>query len=204
MLPGAVDLSLRLKIEQAGAQVLHRRARAITREELESADVQRLIDLMFATLAGVGVGLAAPQVGAELRLVVIEDPAEFHRLVAPELLAAQERVPIAPHVLVNPVLVVDDLSPVEFFEGCLSIDGYRAIVLRARSLHVRAMDRFGEPFERTARGWYARILQHEVDHLDGRLYVERMLPRTFVSATSAAERWTKLPVDEARRLLGAT
>jgi peptide deformylase len=86
----------------------------------------------------------------------------------------------------------------------LSVDGYRAIVPRARAVHLRALDRYGQPFERSARGWYARILQHEVDHLDGRLYVERMFSRTFVSAASAAQHWAKLPADEARQLLGAT
>ena len=66
---------------------------------------------------------------------------------------------------------------------------------------MQALDRFGEPFERDASGWYARILQHEVDHLAGRLYLERMLPRTFVTATSFAQRWSKAPIDEAKRLL---
>jgi peptide deformylase len=198
----ADELGLRLQIVQAGAAVLHQPARPLTLAELESAAVQRLIDLMFATLARTGVGLAAPQVGAGLRLVVIEDPAEFHGLVDPELLAAQERVPVEPHVLVNPRLSVVDATPAEFFEGCLSVDGYRAIVPRARGVHVRALDRFGQPFERAAHGWYARILQHEIDHLDGRLYIQRMLPHTFITATSAAQDWSKRSIQEAKRALG--
>jgi peptide deformylase len=197
------ELNVRLQILQAGARGLHAPARELSLAELASADVQRLIDLMFATLAGTGVGLAAPQVGAGIRVVVIEDPPAYHALVDPPLLVAQQRVPVEPHVLVNPRLSVVDATPAEFFEGCLSVDGYRAIVPRARGVHVRALDRFGQPFERAAHGWYARILQHEIDHLDGRLYLQRMLPQTFVTATSAAHEWGKLPVPEAKHALGA-
>jgi peptide deformylase len=192
-----VNLRLRLQIEQAGAQVLHHRARDLDPAELALPETQNLIDLMFATLAGTGVGLAAPQVGVGLRLVVIEDPPAFHTLVPTELLDAQERVPVEPHVLVNPVLeVLDDAHSAAFFEGCLSVEGYRAVVPRARHVRVRALDRHGEPFEREATGWYARILQHECDHLDGRLYLERMLPRTFFTAQAVAQHWSKLPIDQ--------
>src|ERR1051326_1890132 len=102
-------------------------------------------------------------------------------------------------VLVNPVVAVLDDGPAEFFEGCLSVDGYRAIVPRARRVRVRALDRAGQAFERDATGWYARIIQHEVDHLAGRLYLSRMLPGTFVSASSAAQHWTHVPISEAKQ-----
>jgi peptide deformylase len=197
----AADWTPRLRIEQAGSEVLHRPARAVTSEELRSADVQRLIDAMFGTLAGVGVGLAAPQVGVGLQVVVIEDPAELQATVPAELLREQERVPIEAHALINPTLTMDEGDLAEYFEGCLSVDGYRAIVPRARRVRVRALDRFGEPFDRDASGWYARILQHEVDHLAGRLYLERMLPRTFLTATSYAQDWSKLSIDEVKRRL---
>jgi peptide deformylase len=134
-------------------------------------------------------------------VVVIEDPPELQATVPEELLRKQERVPIQAQVLVNPSLIVDEGELADYFEGCLSVDGYRAIVPRARRVRVQALDRFGEPFGRDASGWYARILQHEVDHLAGRLYLERMLPRTFVTATSFAQRWSKAPIDEAKRLL---
>jgi peptide deformylase len=194
---------LRLRIEQAGAQVLHQPARAVSPAEVKSKELQRLIEAMFATLAGTGVGLAAPQVGVGWQLVVISDPAELHAAVSPELLADQQRVPIQPHVLINPTLAIEDPTPAEFFEGCLSVDGYRAIVPRARSVRVSALDRHGEPFERQAIGWYARILQHEIDHLEGRLYLERMLPGTFVSAASVSQHWSQLPIAEAKRILGS-
>lgn len=180
-----MEWPLRLRIEQAGAPVLQTPAREVSLEELATPHVQDLIEMMFATLRGVGVGLAAPQIGVPLRLVVIEDPAAAHAAVDPDLLVAQGRVPVEPHVLVNPELTVDDAEQAEFFEGCLSVDGYRAIVPRARSVRVRAFDHRGEHFERVAVGWYARIVQHEIDHLDGRLYIERMLPRTFVTTQHA-------------------
>jgi peptide deformylase len=192
--------SVRLRIEQAGAPVLHQPSRVVDPVELASLEVQRLIDLMLATLDGVGVGLAAPQVGVGLQIVVIEDPARFHAQVSPELLRQQERVPVPRHVLVNPIVDVLDPTPAEFFEGCLSVDGYRAIVPRARRLRLRALDRSGKPIDREASGWYARILQHETDHLAGRLYLERMLARTLVSAASVPF-WTSLPIEEAKRRL---
>lgn len=200
----AAELRLRLRIEQAGAEILHRPARSVSSTELDSDEVQHLIDHMFATLAGVGVGLAAPQVGVGLQVVVIEDPADAQASVPPELLRHQERVPLAPHVLVNPVVEVVDPTPAEFFEGCLSVDGYRAIVPRARRVRVRALDRSGQPFETEAGGWYARIIQHEVDHLAGRLYIQSMLSGSFVSSASALQHWTKLPIDEVKRRLASS
>lgn len=191
-----LDWPVRLRIEQAGAPVLHTPARDVSLEQLATPGVQQLIEMMFATLRGVGVGLAAPQIGLPLRLVVIEDPAPAHAAVDPDLLLAQGRVPVEPHVLVNPVLTVEDAEQAEFFEGCLSVEGYRAIVPRARSVRVRAVDRTGAPLERIAIGWYARILQHEIDHLDGRLYTERMRARTFVTAENSRIFWSDVPVAE--------
>src|SRR5437899_1896207 len=98
------DWTPRLRIEQAGAEVLHHSARAVTPAELRSPEIQRLIDAMFATLAGVGVGLAAPQVGVGLQIVVIEDPAELQASVPDELRREQERVPIEAQALINPAL----------------------------------------------------------------------------------------------------
>jgi peptide deformylase len=197
------DWKPRLRIEQTGSPILHRAAEHVAREAIASPEVQQLIDMMIATLDGIGVGLAAPQVGAGLRIAIIGDPPELHASVPAELLREQERVPIETHVLINPTLIEDGDELAEYFEGCLSVDFYRAIVPRRRRIRVHALDRFGQAFEREASGWYARILQHEVDHLDGRLYVERMLPRTFVSAASYSQQWSKLPVAEAKGLLGA-
>ena len=191
-----------LPIVAAGHAVLRQRAREVPAEEISSAPVQQLVDAMIATVAGVGVGLAAPQVGVPLRIVVIEDPAEYHEQMPAELLEAQGRVPVERYVLINPVLTVVDDTPAEWFEGCLSVEGYRAIVPRASAVHLRALDRHGAPYELEASGWHARILQHEVDHLDGRLYVDRMLTRTLVDATTYSERWGGESIDEVKRIFG--
>ncbi|MGZ4785021.1 MAG: peptide deformylase [Acidimicrobiales bacterium] len=188
----------RLPIVQAGDPVLRQPARPVEVDELGSARVQRLIDAMIASVSGVGVGLAAPQVGVGLRIAVIEDPPEYHEQMPDDLLEAQGRTPVERYVLINPELTVVDDTPAEWFEGCLSVDGYRAIVPRASSVHVRALDRDGRPFELDATGWHARILQHEIDHLDGCLYVDRMLTRTLVDSDSYSERWGGDTIDHVK------
>lgn len=198
-----VEWNLRLRIEQAGSPTLRRAAAPVAPEDIPSPAIQRLIDMMLATLEGIGVGLAAPQVGAGLRIAVIGDPLELQASVPPELLREQERVPVETHVLINPVLTYNADEQKDFFEGCLSVDGYRAIVPRKRRIRVSALDRSGQPFEREATGWYARILQHEVDHLDGQLYIERMLPQTFISSSSYTANFAQLPIAEAKRLLAS-
>ena len=161
-----------LKIVQVGAPVLRNPTRPLSPDELKSAEIQQLIAWMRETMRDApGVGLAAPQVGVPLRLAVIEDPSE-----APD----KERLPVPFHVLINPQLALGP-DVVEQYEGCLSLDGFQALVPRARTVEVNALDHHGEPVKIEASGWYARILQHEIDHLDGRLYIDRMHTRTFTT-----------------------
>ena len=115
-----------------------------------------------------GVGLAAPQVGVPLQLAVIEDKQEYMSGLTPEHIAERERQPVPFHVIINPVLHVVSGADVEFFEGCLSVPGFTAIVPRARQVRVECLDQTGAPRSIEASGWYARILQHEIDHLTGR------------------------------------
>jgi peptide deformylase len=192
-----------LKIVQSGEPVLRRRARELTPEEIVSPAVQQLIALMRDTMRDApGVGLAAPQVGVEVRLVVIEDRAEYHVGLSPEDLASRERKPVDFHVLINPRLTVEDPTPVEFFEGCLSVSGFAALVARARGVRVEALDHRGQPVSIAARGWYARILQHELDHLDGMLYLDRMESRSFTTAENHRRYWASYQVAEVRKALG--
>ncbi|EAU63659.1 peptide deformylase, partial [Stigmatella aurantiaca] len=179
-----------LKIVQAGEPVLRQRARELTPEEISSPEVKQLIQLMRDTMRDApGVGLAAPQVGVGLRLVVVEDRAEYHVGIKPEDLSARERQPVDFHVLINPTLVVEDPALVEFHEGCLSVAGFSALVPRARGVRVEALDEHGAPVTLVAKGWYARILQHEFDHLEGRLYLDRMEPRSFSTAENHRRHW---------------
>lgn len=197
-MPGMV-----LKIVQAGDPVLRQRARELTPEEISSPEVKQLIAVMRDTMRDTpGVGLAAPQVGVGLRVVVVEDRPEYQAGVPPEDLAARERKPIEFHALINPRLVVEDPTPVEFFEGCLSVSGYTALVSRARGVRVEALDENGKPVSISARGWYARILQHEVDHLDGALYLDRMETRSFALVDNHRRHWAGRTAAEVRKALG--
>ncbi|AKQ66635.1 Peptide deformylase [Myxococcus hansupus] len=192
-----------LKIVQAGEPVLRRKARDLTLEEIASPETQRLIEQMRDTMRDApGVGLAAPQVGVGLRLIVVEDRAEYQTGLSAKDLAARERSPVAFHVLINPKLVVEDATTAEFHEGCLSVSGYAALVARARGVRVEALDERGAPVTVRARGWYARILQHELDHLDGALYVDRMESRSFATAENHRRHQAGRTTEELRAELG--
>jgi len=159
-----------LKIVQTGDPVLRAPARPLTPKDIQSAELQQLIELMRETMRDApGVGLAAPQVGVPLQLAVIEDIGESEE---------QERRPVPFHVIATPRLTLGD-ELVEHREGCLSVEGFQAVVPRARAVIVEALDHRGEAVTIRAAGWYARILQHEIDHLDGTLYIDRMKTRTF-------------------------
>jgi peptide deformylase len=192
-----------LKVRQAGEAVLRQQARPLSLDEVRSADIGRLIELMRETMRDApGVGLAAPQIGESIQLAVIEDREEYHRSVAPELLAERERSPVPFQVIINPRLTVDDRATAAFFEGCLSVTGYGAIVPRARAVRVECLNERAEEVVIEARGWYARILQHEIDHLNGVLYVDRMEPRSFTSAENLNRHWKDKPIQEASASLG--
>lgn len=150
-----------------------------------------MIDLMRETMRDApGVGLAAPQIGEPLRLAVIEDRAEYMKDLDPAVVAARERAPVQFHVIINPRIVLGG-EMVEHFEGCLSIAGFLATVPRARNVVVDCLNQEGEPVRITARGWYARILQHEIDHLNGTLYLDRMNTRSFTTQENH-KRFTKV------------
>ena len=167
-----------LKIVQTGDPVLRAPARPVTAADLATAELQQLIELMRETMRDApGVGLAAPQVGVPLQLAVIEDVGESE---------AQERKPVPFHVIATPRLTLGD-EVVEHYEGCLSVEGFQALVPRARAVTVEALDHRGQPVTIRAAGWYARILQHEIDHLGGTLYIDRMKTRTFSSSRNLAK-----------------
>ena len=169
-----------LPIVQTGDPVLRQEARELSLEELASPRIQQLIVDMRDTMRDApGVGLAAPQVGEPLQLVVIEDAARLQANLTPEQLAERERTIVPFHVLVNPRLTLVGDDQVQAFEGCLSFKGFVMVVPRSRRCRVEALDEHGQPVEREASGWYARILQHECDHLRGTLCCDRMDSRTL-------------------------
>jgi peptide deformylase len=191
-----------LKIVQVGDPVLRRKARALDADELASPKLQQLIELMRDTMRDApGVGLAAPQVGESLQLAVIEDSPHLMAGLTPQQLAEREREPVPFHVLVNPALELDTDETVEAFEGCLSFAGFLMIVPRARRVRVSALDELGRPVTIHATGWYARILQHEIDHLSGIVCCDRMDARTLTTADNFARRWRTSSVAEVRASL---
>ena len=171
---------MKLKIWQAGDAVLREKSRPLTPDEILSQPIRDLVESMRETMHDApGVGLAAPQVGLPWQLAVIEDQPELIQKLSARQIAERERRPVPFHVLINPILVMETGDPAEFFEGCLSIAGFTAIVPRARRVRVDCLNLRAEPVSITAEGWYARILQHEIDHLNGILYIDRMKSRSF-------------------------
>jgi peptide deformylase len=203
VIAGAAILCAVVDIVQAGDPVLRRRAEAVSLDALATPFVQQLIATMVQTMRSApGVGLAAPQLGESLRILVMEDD-------NPEQMAAMSqarrvelrRERFGLHVVVNPVLEPVGEETDEFFEGCLSVDGYRALVVRHRRVHLSGWDAAGAPVALDLEGWPARIAQHECDHLDGILYVERMDPRTFTTNANLDRWWKARPAGEIHRAL---
>lgn len=176
-----------LPIVAAGDPVL--RAGAAPYEgELEPALLAAFVEALRVTMrAAPGVGLAAPQVGVELRIAVIEDPAP----VPDEVRLARGRVPQPFRVLVNPSYEPVGSARAAFFEGCLSVPGYQAVVARHAEVRLTGEDEHGRPLDEVFTGWPARIVQHETDHLDGVLYLDRAELRSLSAGQTVMERWAQ-------------
>lgn len=169
-----------LKIVQTGDPILRRISRALTPEEIKSSSIQQLIVSMRDTMREApGVGLAAPQIGESLQMAVIEDRPEYVKEISADQLTELQRGAIDFHVIINPKISFIDEATVTFFEGCLSVTGFGALVRRALNVRVECLNERAEPITIHAQGWYARILQHEIDHLNGTLYIDRMETRSF-------------------------
>ena len=194
---------MKLKIVQAGDPVLRKKSRQLTREEITSAQIQQLIDLMRQTMREApGVGLAAPQIGQSIQLAVIEDRSTYINDLSADELAERQRSAIPFHVIINPKLSVVGNSTAQFFEGCLSVEGYQAVVDRALNVRVECLNEQGEAVTINAQGWYARILQHEIDHLNGTLYVDRMKTRTLTTVPNAQRHWNSKSIEQVLSELG--
>lgn len=153
-----------LKVAQLGHPILRRRAASVPRDTLRSRDFQRFVDDLIETMREyTGVGLAAPQVHEGLQVLAVEAQ------------KGQGEVPAIPlTVLVNPVVTPLGNSLEEDWEGCLSLPGLRGKVPRNREVRVEALDRRGEPLDFTATDFFARVIQHEYDHLQGIMFLDRM------------------------------
>ena len=176
------------KIVKYPDPILEQKSEPVT--DFGTPELELLVENMFETMyASKGVGLAAPQIGELLQLAVIEDRAEYHKTLSEAELKERGRTVVPFHVIVNPVLELRGAPSVTFFEGCLSLPGYGAMVSRETDVRVTCLDHRGEPQVIEASGWHARILQHEIDHLRGTLYIDRMHPRSFSSLENYTRHW---------------
>ena len=147
-----------MDIVQVGEAVLRGKSKLVERDEILSSRTEQLIARMRDAMRNApGVGLAAPQIGVPLSIAVIEDKPEYMKDIPEEVLAARGRKPVPFHVIINPVLTLHPGTPVEVFEGCLSLAGFTAIVPRAQEVRVECLDQHGEPQVIEASGWYARL-----------------------------------------------
>src|SRR5919112_3720777 len=151
-----------LKVARMGHPALRRRARAIDKSDLKNPLLQKLFDDMIDTMYEYhGVGLAGPQVHEGLRVFVAmldEEPDEKSEAT----------------VVINPEIVPGDGAMEEGWEGCLSIPDLRGLVPRHAAITLKALDRAGRVVELPLKGFAARVAQHETDHLDGVLFLDRM------------------------------
>ncbi len=162
-----------LEILQHNNPILRKIAAEVPIEEITSKRIQDIISSMKETMhAAPGVGLAASQVGISLQIAVIEDREEYMSAMTPEIRKERGRVPIPFHVIINPTLKIINSTEATYFEGCLSVNGVSRITPRAQKVIVECYDENGEKKIIHAEGWYARILQHEIDHLNGKLYID--------------------------------
>jgi peptide deformylase len=176
-----------LKVARIGNPVVRGAARAVSKEELRSPEIQRLIDDMIATMHEYdGVGVAAPQIHVSLKLAVLEVPASDPR--------SENVVPLT--VLVNPRVTPLGDETIDGWEGCLSVPELRGLVPRFRRVRLEALDREGRAFVAEAEGFHARVIQHECDHLDGRVYLDRMRDMRSLACLPELERFVLAEHDE--------
>lgn len=190
-------------ITQTGAPVLRERAKDVTPQQLSSPEFKALVARMVEAMrAAPGVGLAAPQLGVSMRVLVMEDRQDLQASLTKEELAERERVPVPLRVIINPTLTPVGEEKVTFFEGCLSVSGFAALVERFREVEVSGLDENGQPVVWKVRGWPARILQHEVDHLNGTLYVDRMITRSFGTLPQVKALYSGRRIEEIKSSFG--
>lgn len=168
--------------------------------QVDAAELAELLALMHRTMrAAPGVGLAAPQIGLPLALAVVEDPGTGDDATT----RVRERPAVPYRVLVNPAYTAAGEERVAFYEGCLSVVGYQAVVPRPRAVRLTGADAAGRAIDEVVTGWPARIVQHETDHLRGTLYLDRALTRSLSATDAWGAHWGAEPVPhEAARALG--
>lgn len=181
------------KIAQIGHPVLRQIAREVPRDELASSTVQGFIDDLIETMRDAeGAGLAAIQVYEPIRICAIEVRNNARYPYKP---------PIPLTVLVNPILTPIGDEQFDNYEGCLSVPNLRGVVKRFVHLRVQATDRHGAAIDHVVRGLTAGTYQHEVDHLNGKLFVDRADPGTFTTWTEFERHHRAAFVEQVQQLV---
>lgn len=170
------------RVCQVGDPVLRTVAAPVEPKQLAGPELQRLVEQLVQVMRRRGcVGLSAPQLGVPLQVLVLEFPDRLFRAFSPRLRELRQMEPFPLRVLVNPSLRVLDSRLVTFPEGCESVAGFLACVPRFQAVQISGLDPKGEPVVWSASGWTARIIQHEMDHLHGCLFIDKMDSGTFTN-----------------------
>lgn len=185
-------------IVEAGDPVLRTDTRPFD-GQVDDVELEQLAEVMRATmLAAPGVGLAAPQVGIGLSMFVAEDPGARD----PEVAKIRQREPMPLRVVLNASYERAGGEDVAFYEGCLSIPGYQAVVARPRNIALTGIDLKGGPIAEEVSGWSARIVAHETDHLSGILFLDKAEMRSLATNESVAKFWHQPSTQKAAAELG--
>jgi peptide deformylase len=174
-----------LSIIKFGNKILRQKARPLSRDEILGRDIRELIENLQETAdsTGTAAGIAAPQVGESIALTTLDLFGDGNE--------SRERL-----VLINPTVVTSSDDMIEDWEGCLSLPGVWGKVPRPQSIEVSFLDERAEPLRRTFEGYDARIVQHEIDHLNGVLFIDRMKDMTTLSTTKEAMKAIKREREE--------
>lgn len=176
------------RIIRMGHPLLREVARPLDPAEIGSDDVEQLLADMIDTLHDYGgIGLAAPQIGESVRLAIIEIPGGATRY--------GELAPMSLGVFMNPTIEVIDPAASGYWEGCLSVPGLRGYVERPQHIKVRYLNEHGETHEIELTGFPATVFQHEFDHLDGKLYLDRISDTRLLAFEQEYERYLSPQVD---------
>ncbi|EDO35895.1 predicted protein, partial [Nematostella vectensis] len=175
------------KIRQVGDPVLREPAEAVDVTFVHSPDFKAMVDRLVKVMRSHdGAGIAAPQIGVGLQVIAMEYTGKHMKKLKDNGFSDKDLkrmgIAIVPlKVFINPKLRVINPKMLAFRESCLSVEGHSAVVPRMSEVEVTALDQNATPITWRAAGWPARILQHEVDHLKGNLYVDSMLYKTFMN-----------------------
>lgn len=199
------DEPLPIQIVKAGARVLRQPCDAVEVTADKLQQIETFARTMRVTLhTSRGVGIAANQLGVGQRIIGIEDKAVRPLSMSQKEFADRARQPVEWYWLINPEFDPVGSGQATWFEGCLSVPDYTAAVPRYNTIRLRAIDAAGQPVDREVSGWHARILQHEIDHLNGHLYLDRMITRSFMHKAELSGGWLGVSVPDIVAQLAAS